>query len=287
MENYFTTPENQVKSNRILHTPSAFAKSCLLYLQESGSLTALSKHTSHRYSLDSYLFFIVTSGSGSFMYENNEYNLSEGDCVFIDCSKTYSHTTSAKNLWSLKWIHFNGTTMSAVYDKYLSRGGKIVFHPESIKDFTIIHNEIYNEASKSDHLVDMKINALISKLLVLLMENSWNPLEIKNKRGKLLPIKIYLDENYTQKISLDELSEKFFINKFYLTRIFKEQYGISINNYLLGLKITKAKQLLRFSDESLESIASNCGIGEANYFSRIFKQIEGISPSEYRKQWNE
>lgn len=287
MINYFSNPVNQVSSNRILHTPSGFAKSCLLYLQETGSLTALSKHTSQRASLDSFLFFVVCSGSGSFTYENIEYKLSEGDCVFIDCSKSYSHTTSADNLWNLKWIHFNGVTLSAIYDKYLSRGGKIVFHPESTKDFLILHNEIFNEATKSEHLVDMKINTLLSKLLVHLMENSWNPIEITSKRGKLLPIKVYLDEHYTEKISLDELSNKFYINKFYLTRIFKEQYGVSINNYLLGLKVTKAKQLLRFSEETLENISAKCGIGEANYFSRIFKQIEGISPSEYRKQWNE
>lgn len=108
----------------------------------------------------------------------------------------------------------------------------------------------------------------------------------KNLRGSLRGDLAYLDENYTKKITLDELAERYYINKFYLTRIFKAQYGTSINAYLQEIRITQAKHELRFSDKSIEEIATECGIGELYYFSRVFKNIEGISPSEYRKQWN-
>ena len=60
---------------------------------------------------------------------------------------------------------------------------------------------------------------------------------------------------------------------------------MSINSYLLQLRITHAKQLLRFTDETAEAIGIECGIGPLNYFSRTFKKVEGITPSEYRRQW--
>jgi AraC-like DNA-binding protein len=100
-------------------------------------------------------------------------------------------------------------------------------------------------------------------------------------------IKEYLDNHYQEKISLDELASLFYINKFYLTRVFKEQYGLSIYSYLQQIKITHAKQLLRFTDDTLESISLACNMGDPTYFSRTFKKIEGISPGEFRKRWQE
>ena len=49
--------------------------------------------------------------------------------------------------------------------------------------------------------------------------------------------------------------------------------------------MTKAKQLLRFSDKRMDEISSELGFDDANYFSRLFKKVEGMSPSEYRKKW--
>ena len=81
------------------------------------------------------------------------------------------------------------------------------------------------------------------------------------KKQNLDPIRNYLDKHYTEKVSLDALADQFFISKFYLTRVFKEQYGVSINTYVLNLLITKAKQMLRFTDKKLEDIGYQCGLG--------------------------
>ena len=82
-----------VSSKRILYTPTSFAKSALLYLQEIGSLQAEQPHTSSRTHLPSYLLFCVNSGSGELEYQDKKYKLSQGDCVFIDCQQPYSHGT--------------------------------------------------------------------------------------------------------------------------------------------------------------------------------------------------
>ena len=63
-------------------------------------------------------------------------------------------------------------------------------------------------------------------MLTLLMEQSWHPerMMVSRKRVELLEVKSYLDEHYTEKIVLDDLAERFFINKFYMTRIFNIIY---------------------------------------------------------------
>ena len=250
----FNPQSSSVSSSRIIYTPSTFARTSLLHLQEVGSLQAVHPHISQREDLVSFLCFIVLSGEGELSYEEQTYQLGQGDCVFIDCRKAYSHSTS-DNLWSLQWCHFYAPSLPAVYEKYKERGGRPVFHPADIKPFTTLL--------------------------------SWHPesATVSRKRMELAAVKEYLDEHYTEKLTLDDLAEKFFINKFYLSKIFKESYGTTVNNYLISKRITRAKQLLRFTDMTVDEIGAAVGMADANYFSRMFRKVEGISPREYRKQW--
>lgn len=275
-----------VNTSRIIYTPSDFAKLSLLHIQEIGSLQATRPHVSKRSNLASYLFFIVLSGAGILNYDGSSYSLSAGDCVFIDCRKPYSHETS-NNLWSLSWVHFDGPTAANIYQKYMERGGLPAFHPDSFEAYEDTFKLLYDAAISSSYIRDMEINTYLAKLLSLLMADSWHPDQARagTKKTELLQIKQYLDENYAKKITLDNLSERYFINKYYLTRVFKEQFGVSIGDYLLGVRITKAKNMLRFTDKSAEEIGRECGIGDVYYFSRVFKKVEGIRVREYRKQW--
>ena len=282
----FNPQSSSVSSSRIIYTPSTFARTSLLHLQEAGSLQAIHPHTSTRTNLLSFLCFIVLSGKGELSYEEQTYQLSEGDCVFIDCRKAYRHSTS-NDLWSLQWCLFYAPSLPAVYEKYKERGGRPVFHPADIKPFTTLLTDIYDLASSSDYIRDMRINEKLGTLLTLLMEQSWHPetVTVSRKRMELAAVKEYLDEHYTEKLTLDDLAEKFFINKFYLSKIFKEAYGTTVNNYLISKRITRAKQLLRFTDMTVDEVGVTVGMGDANYFSRMFRKVEGISPREYRKQW--
>ena len=275
-----------VTSNRIIYTPSEFAKSSLLYLQETGELKAQRPHTKSRSGLDSCLFFIVLSGAGELRYNDKPYPLKKNSCIFIDCRQAYAHVTS-DDLWKLKWVHFNGHSMTDIYNKYLSRGGEPTFEAEQPEPYDSLLDEILNIASSDDYIRDMKLNEKLASLLTLIMSKSWHPgkAQTAKKRGELSNIKSWLDTHYSEKISLDELAKRFYIDKYYLSKIFKEQYGITINAYISRKKITAAKQLLRFSDKSIEQIGFEIGISDTNYFTRLFKKIEGITPGEYRKRW--
>ena len=272
---------NVVESKRIQYTASRFAKESLLYLQESGFSRSIKKHTSYRNYLDSFLFFTVLEGNGTLRYQNDDYKLKQGDCVFINCQNEYSHTSDN---WKIAWVHFNGNNLKNIFSKYLERGGKITFSSPGSSYLNII-NSIYNIADSSAYLKDMNIYNELVNLLNLLMSETIYEDSSRNRKYNLDTIKQYIDSNYLMNISLDQLSGQFYINKFYLTRAFKERYGTTINNYILEKRITRSKELLRFSDESIEDVASSCGIKDPNYFSRAFKKVEGITPKEYRKMW--
>ena len=285
----FSNASAIVSSDRILYTPSGFARTSLLHLQEIGRLTALKQHRSKRSDLTSFLYFMVTDGEGSLTYAGEEYLLTPGSCIFIDCRKPYSHMTSREHLWSLNWCHFYGPAMSSIYEKYLERGGRCVFCPASGKPFSAVWQNLFSIAGSADHIRDMKINEGLSSLLTLLMAESWHPEETNGravKKRNVASVREYLDGNYASRITLDMLAEEFFINKYYMSRMFKEQYGISILTYLQNVRITHAKQMLRFSDKGLREIGIECGIGDLPYFSETFKKVEGVPPSMYREQWS-
>ena len=311
--NLFTSSPS-VRSSRILYTPSPFARSSLLHLQEVGSLTAIRPHTSKREKLQSYLCFMVEDGEGELVYEGKKYDLKTGDVVFIDCRKAYSHSTGLNpntELWSLRWCHFYGPSMPAIYAKYCERGGLPVIRGDDmargadvargadascgddvscgadVSQYSTILTDIYTLASSSDYIRDMRINGKLNDLLTLLMESSWHQGNSSNapKKMDISLVKSFLDEHYKEKLSLESVASHFFIDKHYLARLFKEQYGVTLVTYLQQVRITHAKRMLRFTDKSIEEIGLECGIGELNYFSRVFKKLEGVSPSEYRRVW--
>ncbi|WP_026517112.1 AraC family transcriptional regulator [Butyrivibrio sp. MC2021] len=276
-----------VSSDRLLYTPSEFAKSNLIYLQEIGSLKARSTHTSKRQNLESFLFFYVKEGSGVLDYNGKEHQVAAGDCVFINCKNPYSHRTS-EDLWALDWVHFYGENILPIYLKYVERGGQPVFHPGSLGEARELFERLREVAYSSDYIRDIRINESLSGLLTFLMSFSWQPEKVRSGDAggsRVFALKDYLDTHYQEKITLDQMAEMFLINKYTLSREFKEQFGTSIINYLLITRITHAKQFLRFTDETVEEIGVRCGIVPLYYFSRIFKQIEGISPLEYRARW--
>ena len=297
--NLFTSSPS-VQSSRILYTPSPFARSSLLHLQEVGSLSAIRPHTSKREKLQSYLCFMVEDGEGELVYEGKKYELRSGDVVFIDCRKAYSHSTGMNpnaGLWSLRWCHFYGPSMPAIYAKYCERGGLPVIRGADVSvdlargadmgrrddvscgadvsQYAAILTDIYTLASSSDYIRDMRINGKLNDLLTLLMESSWHREAHTNapKKMEISRVKSFLDEHYEEKLSLESVASHFFIDKHYLARLFKEQYGVTLVTYLQQVRITHAKRMLRFTDKSIEEIGLECGIGELNYFSRVFKKL--------------
>lgn len=275
-----------VHSDRILHTPSEFAKHSLFYVQEAGRLKSLKPHVSRREHLDSFLFLLVWSGTGRFYYQGKTASLKAGDCVFIDCKLPYYHESTADAPWELYWVHFNGPQAQSYYDHYLSTGGTNLFHVLNAADFTAPISclmEIHREKGPGDEITASKY---ITDLLTLCFtHSSQTENEPEDMAEKLKLVRSYLEENFREKITLDQLSERFFVSKFHLSREFKRYFGMTVGSCLQARRLTHAKELLRFSAQSIEDIAASCGVYDTSHFNKIFRKAEGMTAGEYRKKW--
>ena len=91
-------------------------------------------------------------------------------------------------------------------------------------------------------------------------------------------ILLYIDENITDKITVEELENKFFYNRYYIMKLFKKEMNITLINYMNSLRIYKAIILIKETDNNLLNIAFKCGFYSIEYFSETFKTIIGVNP---------
>ncbi|MBR2021454.1 MAG: exo-alpha-sialidase [Clostridia bacterium] len=96
-------------------------------------------------------------------------------------------------------------------------------------------------------------------------------------------IKSIIEENLVNELSVADIAKKTGVSLYYMMHIFKKTTGITILEYAREAKLTRAKEALMNSDTSIGTIAQECGFGSSAYFSKVFSQSEGISPSEYRR----
>ena len=90
--------------------------------------------------------------------------------------------------------------------------------------------------------------------------------------------------NIDTKLTLADLSELVQLSSAYLSRVFKETTGYSVIEFFNKLKVDKAKELIIEGDKKVKEVAQILGFTDEFYFSRIFKKIEGISPSEFQRR---
>lgn len=95
----------------------------------------------------------------------------------------------------------------------------------------------------------------------------------------------YLDQHYDRKISLEELSSRFYISPHYLSRKFKKHTGYSISQYLINRRMGEAERMLVFDHYSIRETAARCGYTDLQYFYKTFKKYTGCTPVEFVKKY--
>jgi YesN/AraC family two-component response regulator len=94
---------------------------------------------------------------------------------------------------------------------------------------------------------------------------------------------IFIQANFTRELSQEEVAAHVGVNKSYLSRVFPEYTGEHFSDYLQRLRIERAKELLRFTNDRIYEIASQVGFWNPRYFSRIFHEAVGVTPADYRR----
>lgn len=114
--------------------------------------------------------------------------------------------------------------------------------------------------------------------------DSFSKLKIGSGASTAYKVLNYLDHHYLEEISVDRIAAVLFLNKHYIAHVFKDETGCSLMEYVISLRMNKAKALLIETDKRISDIALECGYTDFTYFTKQFKKRTGYSPSIFRKR---
>lgn len=126
-----------------------------------------------------------------------------------------------------------------------------------------------------------------SSMKQLLMSVENDKKETDNESDIIEKCKAYIYENLHKQITLTDVAEHVFLNPIYLSSYFKKKTGENFSVYTRNIRIERAKQLLKKDDFSISQICESIGFSSESYFYKLFKQVTGVTPQQYREQYVE
>ncbi|MBF6625210.1 AraC family transcriptional regulator [Tuanshanicoccus lijuaniae] len=154
--------------------------------------------------------------------------------------------------------------------------------PSTFKDYLDL---ALAEAEKQSRGTDLLLKKLVECLLIQILRNhelSIKDSSMQSKSHEIEKIQTYIRDNYSEKITLDSLSEVADINKYYLIRLFKQFTGLSPIDYLIHVRLKEAERLLVTTNMSVATISDFVGFHSPSHFSKTFKEYNHITPTKYR-----
>ena len=209
----------------------------------------------------------------------------EGSLFFIHCMKHHEyHTVKGKN-WEFLWLHLNGMNALGYYEEFVKNGFRILdIREKELTERTLRRIIAINQ--KRELTTEVRTSGLIGTLLTeLIAQNT-----AESRQAILIPEFVraaekYLEQHFREKVPLQELADMLHVDRFYLIKEFGRYVGISPHEYQIELRISYAKELLKYSDLSVNEIAYACGMNQTSHFISLFREREHSTPARFRKEW--
>lgn len=207
-----------------------------------------------------YLLHCVSKGCGIFRNEQREYHVTAGQAFLIRPGEVCYYEADKQTPWEYSWINFNG---------------KLAERFDNFDDVLNIDSTIFEEmriAFKSPNPEEF-LTGMLFKLYSELNVNTVAP----DYASRVME---YINANYMNNISVAEIAAFLKLDRKYLSRIFKEKTGFTVQEYLISKRLSEAKKLLK-SGYSVSESAYMTGYNDAFNFSKAFKKHFGASPRKY------
>lgn len=227
------------------------------------SLPAVPGERNQMFNKNCHLLHYVYTGKGEVHMRGTVYHVHAGQAFLMRPEDKGYHIADTDEPWGLRWVIFTGELaqdLSALPP---------VFEPSSdqlryLKDLSSYRDEL-------GHLLASDLLQLYAELV-----------KTKNSRTDHIQKAVnYIQMHYSEDLIVQNIADHVGINRYYLTRIFKEKTGITIQDQLTNVRIFESKRYLRLG-HSVQETAYLCGFNDAATYSRLFKKKEGCSPRTWK-----
>ncbi|WP_207535670.1 AraC family transcriptional regulator [Desertivirga arenae] len=235
---------------------------------------------------EGYAIGVATKGLQTMQVERSNYLIPPASLMFLNPREIHAHKQIPHSPWSHRMVY-----ISPEYISWLQKEGMIVRKGELTFDVPITDNsETYHKFLNLHQLLTSgnpdPQTALIFNETLSSIFNTFSTVKGKGERPSLVDqvefIQNYLDEHYQDKLKLDELSDRFRLNKFQLIRVFKRHKGVTPNEYLNIVRIEAAKKYLA-EGHSLVASAYMAGFYDQSHFSNYFLKYTCFTPGQFQR----
>jgi len=264
-----------------------------IYYYSDIHMNATGSHT-HDY----YEFYFFVNGDVSMMIADKEYPLAPGDLVLIPPFVPHYaviHNTDIYYQRFVFWISKDYCNqllrISPAYGYIMQQASvnkQYVYHFDRIA-FNAIQSKIFNliqEIHQDRYGKTAKIQNYVSDLVLDLnraVYEAEHPIEFKENASLYQNLITYINAHLTDDISLDSIAAQFYLSKYHISHVFKDNLGISIKQYIIKQRLNLFKDYMRQNGE-IGKAYLQCGFANYSSFYRDFKNEFGISPNEYKQQ---
>lgn len=209
------------------------------------------------------LIHYCVSGKGVFKNDRGVYNITPGYAFIINPDELTFYQADEKEPWKYIWIAFSGSICEKI--------SKL----EPVADVSCIKTFDEIEQAINDNILqpEFYLKKLLDLFEVLL------PIDLSSMPGYAIRAKEYINLHYTDDLSVEQIAESLNIDRRYLLRLFKREFGITIVNYIVKTRLETAYEYLRLG-YPVNRAAIMCGYSDAYNFSKMFKKYYGFSPSD-------
>jgi len=245
---------------------------------------------------NSFEIIYVLDGKVECRINNKHYTVSRDNFIFINNMETHNlkvlEYPYRRYYILVKSDFFKASVQNPVFSSVFNNRPEnfqhVLRNDGEMKDVIVKNLEyLYTEVKSKKEFWEDAAKSILNMVFVLLYRSSPGYFPVHNLGGSgniIVRIQKYIEENYMNPISLDEVSRLFFANKFHISHKFKTITGFTFREYLIMQRISRAKELLLYTDEDVTQVCINSGFNNVNHFIRIFKKMENITPLQYRKK---
>ncbi|MDQ0206246.1 AraC family transcriptional regulator [Alkalicoccobacillus murimartini] len=267
--------------NQLNHKPSVLLTNLGW---ETRSETSYDYHGLKRSHSHGFLIFQYTlSGVGCLEYEGTHYRLKAGDAFFVSVPSNHRYyVPEDEEPWEFVFLTLGGEEAERIWRDIVSVKGPVTsigINEPIIKLLMSIIQE-----TMSDRLDDPFQASLHGyQFLLTCMKHFLCYTEPDTEPHSYKQAIRYMEENYHQSMSLDDIAEQVFLSRYALIRLFKKYAETTPIQYLNNLRIQQACKLLIHTNKPIKNIAVDVGYANANYFNKAFRKAMGLSVGRYRE----
>ncbi len=257
-------------------TPSPRAKRVLYYLQGVGRFWCGTHYSIEQTGLDSFSLFSVIKGKMQVCLDGNETTICADEFGFLGCDERYSFR--ALEPLEYLWVHLNGANTRAFCEEIRSTWG-VAIRPDNPKRIQQQMLQLLEQMRLMGQMDEVGTSRSLHDLMCSLLYDD----RLKEAGDpQIAAVQRFLAEHLNEEVSTADLAKRFHLSISQLNRRFRESTGQSPHEYLVNLRISRSKLLLRESRMSIAEIAGEVGYAYDTSFAAVFRSKVGVSPRQYR-----